>query len=401
MAAELQALKITDHVYWVGAIDWELRDFHGYATGRGSTYNAFLVLGEKVALIDTVKQRFKDEMLARVRSVIDPREIDYIIVNHAEKDHSGSLPEVIAEVAPEKVLASTAGVKGLQDHFHGLVGLAAVKDGERLSLGNLHLTFFETRMLHWPDSMFTYVEEDGVLFSQDAFGSHLATGRRWADEVDQDVLRYESAKYYANILLPYSNLIKKLLAKVQALGLRPAFVLPDHGPLWRRDFDRLLGWYAQWAEQRPGRKAVVVYDTMWDSTAAMAGTIAEGLMRTGVETLVMPLHGSHRSDVATALLGAGALLVGSPTINNGMFPTVIDVLSYLKGLKPQNLVGAAFGSYGWSGEAVGEINEYLAAMKAEQAHEGLKVKYVPRAEALAECMALGEAVGKKLMERCG
>ncbi|HAK97395.1 MAG TPA: MBL fold metallo-hydrolase [Planctomycetes bacterium] len=401
MYAGLEALKITDHVYWVGAIDWELRDFHGYATGRGSTYNAFLVCGERIALIDTVKKPFKGEMLARIRSVIDPGEIDYIVVNHAEMDHTGSLPEVIAEVAPEKVLASSPCVKALQDHFHLTGGVQAVKDGERLSLGNLTLTFLETRMLHWPDSMFTYCEDEKVLFSQDAFGSHLATSRRYADEIDPDVVKFESAKYYANILLPYSGLVEKLLARVAALGLRPAFVLPDHGPFWRRDIDTLLGWYAAWAEQRPERRAIVVYDTMWGSTAAMAKVIGEGLARTGVETTVMPLHGSHRSDVATALLGAGALLVGSPTINNGMFPTVADLLTYLKGLKPRNLAGAAFGSYGWSGEAVGEINEYLAGMKVERAGEGLKVKYVPRPEALGECVALGELVGRTLNERCG
>ncbi len=390
------AVKVTDRVYWVGAIDWGVRDFHGYATQRGSTYNAYLVLAEKIALVDTVKAPFVGELLARVASVIDPARIDYLISNHAEMDHSGGLPEVIEAVRPEKVFASAAGVDALGKHFSLASEVTAVRDGEGLSLGNARLTFVEARMLHWPDSMMTYLAEDRVLMSNDAFGMHLASSQRFADEIEGATLEYEAAKYYANILLPLSPLVSKLLDKVGKLGIAIDVVAPSHGPIWRKDCTRVVDWYAGWAAGRAKRKAVVAYDTMWQSTAAMARTIGDGLAAAGVETKVMPLRESHRSDVATELLDAGVLLVGSPTLNNGVFPTVADALSYLKGLRPRNLIGAAFGSYGWSGEAVGHIEEALEAMKIGLVVEGLKAEYVPDTKDLAKCWALGRQVAEQL-----
>ena len=390
------AVRVTDRVHWVGAIDWGVRDFHGYATQRGSTYNAYLVLADKVALVDTVKAPFTRELLARVASVIDPARIDYLISNHAEMDHSGGLPEVIAAVKPEKVFASAAGVKALEDHFHLGREITPVKDGETLSLGNATLHFVEARMLHWPDSMMTYVAEDRVLLSNDAFGMHLASSQRFADELDGAVLEYEAAKYYANILLPLSPLVAKLLEKVGRLNVPIDAIAPSHGPIWRRDTGRVVQWYGAWAVGTAKRKAVIAYDTMWQSTAAMAQAVGDGLAGAGVEVKVAPLRQSHRSDVAAELMEAGALLVGSPTLNNGVFPTVADLLCYLKGLKPRHLIGAAFGSYGWSGEAVGHIEEALRGMQIEVAGEGLRVRYVPDAEALARCAAYGRELGGKL-----
>ena len=390
------AVKVTDCVYWVGAIDWGVRDFHGYATQRGSTYNAYLVLAEKIALVDTVKAPFVGELLARVASVIDPARIDYLISNHAEMDHSGGLPEVIGAVGPEKVFASTAGVEALGEHFSLASEATAVRDGEGLSLGSANLTFVEARMLHWPDSMMTYLAEDRVLMSNDAFGMHLASSQRFADEIEGATLESEAAKYYANILLPLSPLVSRLLEKVGNLNIAIDVVAPSHGPIWRKDTARVVDWYAGWAAGTAKRKAVVAYDSMWQSTAAMARTIGDGLAAAGVETKVMPLRESHRSDVATELLDARALLVGSPTLNNGLFPTVADALSYLKGLRPRYLVGAAFGSYGWSGEAVGHIEEALQAMKIGLAAEGLKVRYVPNKEQLSSCSALGRQVAEQL-----
>ncbi len=232
------AVQISEHVYWVGAIDWAIRDFHGYLTERGTTYNAFLILADKVTLIDTVKAPFRQELLARIASVIDPARIDYIISNHAEMDHSGCLPEIIRAVQPEKVFASTLGVKALQDHFHADIALTPVKDGETLSLGNMHVSFLETRMVHWPDSMFTFLVEEGVLFSNDGFGMHLAGTVRFDDEVERAVLVHQAAKYYANILLPFSSLIAKLLEKVRGLNLDIRLIAPDHGPVWRTDARR-------------------------------------------------------------------------------------------------------------------------------------------------------------------
>jgi flavorubredoxin len=396
VSSGLGAAEISDRVWWVGAVDWGVRDFHGYATQRGSTYNAYLVLADKIALVDTVKAPFTRELLARVASVIDPGRIDYLISNHAEMDHSGGLPEVIAAVKPEKVFASAAGVKALEDHFHLGREITPVKDGETLSLGNATLHFVEARMLHWPDSMMTYLAEDRILLSNDAFGMHLASSQRFADEIDGAVLEYEAAKYYANILLPLSPLVAKLLEKVGRLSIPIDAIAPSHGPIWRRDPARVVQWYGGWAKGAAKRKAVIAYDTMWQSTAAMAQAIGDGLAGAGVNVKVAPLRQNHRSDVAAELMEAGALLVGSPTLNNGVFPTVADLLSYLKGLKPRHLVGAAFGSYGWSGEAVGQVEAALKEMQLEVAGEGLRVRYVPDAEALARCAAYGRELGGKL-----
>jgi flavorubredoxin len=398
MDASMKASKVADDIHWVGAIDWAIRDFHGYETPRGSTYNAYLVLADKIALIDTVKAPFKREMLSRVASVVDPGDISYIVSNHAEMDHSGCLPEVIEAVRPEKVFASRMGVKALAAHFHGDREIVAVNDGQTLSLGNRSLTFIESRMLHWPDSMMTYVPDAGVLFSQDAFGMHLASSERFADELDDALLQWEAAKYYANILLPLSPLITKFLQKVGKLDLRINVAATDHGPIWRdADVAKIVEWYAQWAAQRPTNKAVVVYDTMWGSTAAMARAIGEGLAAGGASAKVMQLRACHRSDIATELLDAGALIVGSPVLNNNIFPTVADVLTYLKGLQPKNLVGAAFGSYGWNEmAAVKHLVEALEDMKVELVADPVTANYVPDSDALAQCYDLGTRVAERL-----
>ncbi len=400
MRGPFKATKVSDHVWWVGAIDWGIRNFHGYATSRGTTYNAYLIVADKITLVDTVKAPFQEEMLSRIASVIDPGKIEYIISNHSEMDHSGCLPQVIQAVKPDKVFASVMGVKALSEHFHLDQEIMALKDGESLSLGDLNLTFLETRMLHWPDSMFTYLTEDELLFSQDAFGMHLASGERFADEIEGWILDHEAAKYFANILLPFSPLITKLLERVGQLGMAIKTIAPDHGSIWRREVNRMPELYARWAAQKPTNKAVVVYDTMWGSTALMARAIADGLVAGGASVKLMPMGSCNRSDVATEILDAGALLVGSPTLNNGMFPTVADVMTYLKGLKPRNLVGAAFGSYGWSGEAVEQVREVLSQMKVDLVEEGLKVKYVPDETDLARCVSMGTLVAEKLKEKC-
>ncbi|MBU4371718.1 MAG: flavodoxin domain-containing protein [Proteobacteria bacterium] len=396
MKNTLKAVPVTEDVWWVGAIDWNIRDFHGYQTRRGSTYNAYLVVADKVALIDTVKAPFREEMMARIASVIDPGKIDYIVSNHSEMDHSGALPEVIAAVNPEKVFASAVGAKTLKELFPIDREITAVKDGESLSLGNRTLTFMETRMLHWPDSMFSYLNEEELLFSQDAFGMHYASLERFADECDPAVLSYEAATYYANILLPYSPLVRKLIEKVTAAGLSFRIIAPDHGPIWRKETGGIIGSYAKWAAQKPEAKAVVVYATMWRSTEKMARAISEGLAAGGLQVKLMEMGAVHRSDVAYELLGASVLAVGSSTLNNQLLPNVADVLTYLKGLKPKNLLGAAFGSYGWSGEAVKQIEEVLAEMRVDKAGEGIRVKNVPDAGLLSRCYELGKTTAEKV-----
>ena len=397
MKNTFKAVPVAEGVWWVGAIDWNIRDFHGYQTQRGSTYNAYLVVADKITLIDTVKAPFQEEMMSRIASVIDPGKIDYIVSNHSEMDHSGALPAVIAAVNPEKVFASTVGAKTLKELFPLDRDITPVKDGETLSLGSCTLTFLETRMLHWPDSMFTYIKEKELLFSQDAFGMHYASLERFADECDPALLSYEAATYYANILLPYSPLVQKLIEKVTAAGLSFRIIAPDHGPIWRKETGGIIGSYAKWAAQKPEAKAVVVYATMWQSTEKMARAISEGLAAGGLHVKLMEMDATHRSDVAYELLGASVLAVGSPTLNNHLLPNIADILTYLKGLKPKNIIGAAFGSYGWSGEAVKQIEDVFAEMKIEKA-EGIRVKNVPNVELLSRCYELGKEMAEKV--RC-
>jgi flavorubredoxin len=399
MKNTFKAVRVTEDVWWVGAIDWNIRDFHGYRTARGSTYNAYLVLADKVTLIDTVKAPFREEMMARIASVVDPGKIEYIVSNHSEMDHSGSLPQVIAAVNPKKVFASAVGAKTLGELFPMPGEITPVKDGETLSLGNRTVTFLETRMLHWPDSMFSYLNEEQLLFSQDAFGMHYASLERFADECDPAILAYEAATYYANIILPFSPLVLKLIEKVSAAKLSFKIIAPDHGPIWRKETGDIIDSYAKWAAQKPEARAVVVYATMWHSTEMMARAVGEGLAAAGLRVKVMSMDEVHRSDVVYELLGAGALAVGSPTLNNHILPNIADILTYLKGLKPKNMIAAAFGSYGWSGEAVKEIEEILAEMKLEKAGDGIRIKNVPDAAALARCYELGKGMGGQVLSR--
>lgn len=394
-----KAIPVSEHVYWVGAIDWSIRDFHGYQTPHGSTYNAYLVMADKITLIDTVKKPFREEMMARIASVVDPSRIDYIVSNHSEQDHSGCLMEVLAQVKPEKVFASVMGVKNLGDIFHSGHSIQAVKDGETLSLGNMDLKFMETRMIHWPDSMFSYLEKDGVLFSQDAFGMHLATFERFADELPADMLEYEAATYYANIVLPYSPVVLKALEKIAATGWDIQIFAPDHGPVWRKDLAFILNLYRKWAGQKPSRKAVVVYATMWHSTEMMAKAIAESLAQEDIRVKLISMNDAHRSEVLYEVLEAGALIVGSSTLNNNILPQMADVMTYLKGLKPANLIGAVFGSFGWSGESVKDLEAMLRDMKVEIVCDAISVKHVPSDDVLEKCAALGKTVAIELKKR--
>ncbi|HBI47397.1 MAG TPA: MBL fold metallo-hydrolase [Smithella sp.] len=393
------AVKVTDNVYWVGAIDWTIRDFHGYTTPRGSTYNAYLVMADDITLIDTVKAPFMSEMLTRIKSVVDPSKIKYIISNHSEMDHSGCLPEVIDLIKPQKVFASATGVKTLKELFHNQHEITPVKDGETLSLGNMKLTFMETRMIHWPDSMFTYLAKDEFLFSQDAFGMHLATLERFADEIPAATLEYEGATYYANIVLPYSPIVLKALEKVAASGLKIKIIAPDHGPIWRKDLGWIIELYKKWASQKPAAKAVVVYATMWHSTEKMARAISESLAQEGVKVKLLSMNETHRSEVVYEVLDSGALIVGSPTLNNNILPQMADVMTYLKGLKPVNLIGAAFGSYGWSGESVKHLETMLKEMKVEIVAESVAVKNTPGDNVLEKCHEMGKTIAAELLKR--
>ena len=307
----MKPVEVAPGIFWVGAIDWNIRDFHGYATYQGTTYNAFLIMDEKVTLLDTVKKEKTYEMLERIRQIIDPKKIDVVISQHTEMDHSGGMPRLMHIIGRDKpVYCSKVGFRNLKNHFTDELNYKPVENGETISLGKRSLTFLETRMLHWPDSMFAYCPEDRILFSSDAFGQHYAGQERFDDEIGAGVIMPHAQKYYANILLPFSPLVLKLVESVQEMGIEIDMICPDHGIIWRQDPMLIIQKYVDWAKQAPTRKAVVVYDTMWHSTETMADAVADSLTAEGVQIKLMHLRSCHRSDVITEVHGAGAVVVG-------------------------------------------------------------------------------------------
>ncbi len=399
----MEPVKILDNVYWVGALDYGIRDFHGYRTDSGSTYNAYLIVDEKITLIDAVKKDMHPELLSRVSRIVDPARIDYVVSNHAEMDHSGALPEIMRAVGFDKpVYCSKMGEKALAAQLQtpGL-NYKTVGTGDTLKLGKYSLNFVETRMVHWPDSMVSFCPELGVLFSQDAFGMHLATSRRFDDEVAENVWAYEALKYFANILTPFTTPIAKTLEALTESGLlaQVKIICPDHGLIWRSNLGSIVGRYSRWVKQEPTRKAVVVYDSMWRSTDCMARALADALSTHGVLARLMDLKKNHRSDVAAELYTAGAILVGSPTINNEMYPTVAELLCYLRGLKFQNKIGAAFGSYGWSGEAAKHIQAALGDMKYSLPTPEARIQWAPKETSPEALMVMAKAVADALPEK--
>jgi flavorubredoxin len=397
----MKPVEIARDIYWVGAIDWNIRDFHGYSTPRGTTYNAFLIMDEKITLIDTVKAEFTDELLSRVGWITDPAKIDYVVSNHTEMDHSGGLPAVMQRIGMDKpVFCSKMGFKNLAMHFQDKFNYSPVENGGKLDLGKRSLSFIETRMVHWPDSMFTYVDPDNILFSSDGFGQHFASADRFDDQIKEDIMPH-ARKYFANILLLYAPLIIKLIDKFKSMTITPSMICPDHGIIFRKNPADILNAYHEWSEQKPKRKALVIYDTMWHSTEKMAYAIVDALMSNDVDATPMHLKKWNRSDIVTEALDAGAIIIGSPTLNNGLFPTISDFLTYMKGLKPQNKIGAAFGSYGWSGEAVGMINQILEEMKFNVLFPGLRIQYVPTREGIDACLEIAEKIAQSLPAREG
>lgn len=395
----MQAVQISEKVYWVGAIDWNIRDFHGYSTKRGTTYNAYLIMSEKPTLIDTVKKEFYGEMMERIQSVIDPKKIQIIISNHSEMDHSGALPQAVEAIEPEEVYVSDMGFKDITAQFHRDLKLKTVKTGDRIDVGGDTVSFVEARMLHWPDSMFSYLEKENVLFTNDVFGMHYATGKLFDDENEERLWLYEAEKYYANIVLPYSDIVLRFLAQVQKMGLSPKMIAPDHGFIWRKDPSKIINLYAKWAAQAPNNKAVVVYDTMWGSTEKMACYITDGLRAGGTVVKQLSMHSNHRSDVVTELLDASALIIGSPVLNSNIFPAMADVLCYLKGLRKKGLVGAAFGSYGWNGAPIDELTKMLESMNVQVVAPAIKSPFVPDENIKKQCRDLGLLVSQQIAEK--
>jgi len=386
--------KIADGVFWVGVVDWGIRRFHGHelSTHRGTTYNAYLIVDEKIALVDTVWEPFSEELMRNIREVVDPAKIDYVIANHAEVDHSGGLPAVMRECPEATVVVSKRGAESIPGHYHADWKLRAVGTGEKIGLGASDLVFVEAPMLHWPDSMFTYLTGRNVLMPNDAFGQHYATAFRFNDEAARDELYEEALKYYANILTPFSGLVTKKIDEVLALGLPVDVIAPSHGVIWRADPLQIVKKYQDWAAQKPEPRAVVLYDTMWNATRKMADAIIDGLAEGGVDARAFHVAAADRNDVNVEVFRSRAVLVGSPTFNNGVLPTLAPILEDLRGLKFKNKIAAAFGSYGWSGEAPDKIEEHLRGCKFEIVADAVKFKWQPTEDDLKASRGLGRHV---------
>lgn len=370
-------------IYYVGVVDWNSRSFHGYSVRRGVTYNAYLIVDEKVALIDTVKAPFAEELIDRISEIIDPSKIDYLISNHVEMDHSGSIPAVM-KVATKAVIvtSSPSGRKGLIAHYGDSYPYQEVKAGDTLTLGKHSLTFVGTPMLHWPDNMVTYCPEEKLLFSNDAFGQHFPSNKHFDDEVNLSDVLWETKHYYANILMPFGAQAKKALAALSGLDIE--MIAPSHGVIWRSHIKEVMEAYSFYANGNTEDTALVVYDTMWHSTEKMAFYVAEGFSKKGLKVKLLDLNVNDLSDIMTELLTARYLAVGCPTLDSGVTPNMGAFLTYLKGLAPKGKKGFAFGSYGWSGQSIGIVQQAMEEVGVEIIMELVKVMYIPSKTQLKE-----------------
>lgn len=380
----MKAIEVKEGIYWVGAIDWNLRNFHGYLTQRGSTYNAYLILDEKITLVDTVKAGLTDEMMARIRSLIDPSQIDYIVSNHTEMDHSGAIPELMKVAPKAQIIASPKGVAGLKEHYPGTYNYQEVESGTVLNMGRRSLHFILTPMVHWPDNMMGYIPEEKMLFSNDAFGQHLASSERFDDEYPIDITMLEARKYYANIVLPYSRQVQKALAAASNLTID--IIATSHGIIWRKHVKEILQAYNEWSQNEVHKKALIVYDTMWHSTEMMARAIQDAFEDKGYLTNLLSLQHHHISDIMTEVIGAEYICVGSPTLNGKMLPTMASFLTYLSGLAPKNRKSVVFGSYGWGPKMIEDMSQMLEAAGMEVLAKE-KIKYIPSESELNELKA--------------
>ena len=379
----LNAIEISPKVWWVGGIDWNERLFHGYTTERGITYNAYLIMDEKITLIDTCKATFADELVQRISQVVDPAKIDVVITNHVEMDHSGSLP-VIHKIAPNaEIYASAgAGVNELRAHFG--IEATPVKTGDTLCIGERTLSFVATPMVHWPDNMVTYSDVDKILFSNDAFGQHFATTKRFDDENDMCEVMKQAKKYYANIVWPYGIQAGRALAAVKGLELK--MIAPSHGCIWRSHIDEIIAKYEEWTTYQTQEKAVVVFDSMWHSTESMAREICDAFIAEGISAQLIDVKSTHISDIMLYMCDAKYVAVGSPTLNSNMLPTVASFLTYMRGLSPKNeqRIGLAFGSYGWAPLGPKQVYAELENAKFQLPVPVVAQQWVPSEENLAE-----------------
>ena len=391
-------VELKSGVYWVGYVDWNIKQFHGheYSTHRGSTYNAYLIVDEKIALVDTVWGPYSQEMIDHINEIIDIKKIDYVIANHAETDHSGGLPALMKHIPNATVVVSEKGRESIPKHYHEDWNFKVVKTGDSISLGKNNLVFVAAPMLHWPDSMFTYLTGKNILMPNDAFGQHFASSSRFNDEVDMIEVYQEAIKYYANILTPFSDLVIRKIDEFKKLNIPVDIIAPSHGIIWRKDPLQIVSQYYEWAQGKNDGSAVIIYDTMWKGTEKMGQAIAKGLEKEGVKYKIFNMAICDRNDVLTEIFKTKGVLIGSPTMNNGLLPTIMPILEDLRGLKFKNKVGAAFGTYGWSGECVKIIEEILEKAKIKILQEGIKFKWQPTKEELGKCEDFGRSFAQKM-----
>lgn len=384
--------QIKKDIHWVGHIDWDLRVFHGYSTPSGSTYNAYLIKDKFPTLIDTVKEYGHEDMIAKIKEVMDPKDIKFVIANHAEMDHSGSITRILEHCPQAEVVCSAKGVEILKRHFKKDWKFRPVKTGDTLDIGERKLTFVTMPMVHWPESMSTYSPQDQILFSNDAFGQHYASDERFADEAPADIIFPEAAKYYANIVLPYGMQVLKVLEAASALPID--MICPSHGLIWRRkeDVAKITALYKRWANHETANQAVIVYDTMWHSTEKMALRLEKVLSAAGVPTKVFSLQAAHISDVMTEILEARFVFVGTPMLNNRMLPTMASMVMYMKGLQPKKRYAMTFGSYGWAKLGFKELEDSLVEAGMTLLGDGIYIPFVPDPEELDKLEAVAGLV---------
>lgn len=388
------SVKIKNNVYWVGKTDWELRKFHGdeYSTHRGTSYNSYLIREDKTVLVDTVWAPFSKEFVRELAKEIDLRKIDYIVINHGEIDHSGALPELMSHIPDTPIYCTANGVKSIKGHYHQDWNFNTVKTGDKLSLGNKDLIFIEAPMLHWPDTMFCYLTEDEILFSNDAFGQHYASEHLYNDKVDKTELYQEAVKYYANILTPFSSFVTKKINEVIALDVPVSIIATSHGIIWRDDPLQIVKQYLEWADSYQENQVTVLYDTMWNGTRIMAEEIAKGIVAADKNITVKLFNTAitDKNDVITEVFKSKAILVGSPTINKGILTSMAAVMEEIKGLAFKNKKGGAFGAYGWSGESVKILTDLLEASGITPVNDGIKVMWNPDEESRKKAFDYGK-----------
>jgi flavorubredoxin len=396
----MRAIQVSENIWWVGAIDWNLRDFHGYETPRGTTYNAYIVKGETgIALIDTVKGPFVSELLSRVADVTPLESITHIVVNHVEPDHNNGLPDVMAAMPQARVVASPGGQRGVAEYHNGLA-IDAVKADDVIDLGGRTLTFLPMAMVHWPDSMFTYCAEERVLMPNDGFGQHVASDERFADELGVEDALSELKIYYANILAPVNTAVSKALDKLEEKAWEIDVVAPSHGVIWRKaEFAQAWERYREWSSVTLQNKAVVAYSTMWGSTAELAHRVAAGIGEGGVDVEMHDLAVAQVAHVTTDVLDAKAIVIGSPTLHHGMLFRTAGYLQYLSGIKPVGRIGAVFGSYGWSKGAEKQMRARFEEIGIEPAVDDFLVKFRPTAEDLEAAEAWGRQIAEAVKAR--